>query len=437
MRMIAIAITTLLLAWTSAAPARLRGQSATSGSGTQPYPELRRWLDAVERHRSGEFDSPAVEVASWSEAELTRAAHDFSALSRFLVRAHARLRQTGRITSFSDKGRSILPGEAEKLLGLTSEEARSGDTTRLITRAVLLHTDVAIMLDDDRDRTTPVTAASANSAGLIVLDGRQQGLVDRPPHWRFSRTLLELPPHAAWRGEVPRRWYVATAAFMQGLSRLSDLVPHLERAQRLFPDDPDVLFAVGMLHEAMASPEVQDAAHETALPDGMKLGVLSARAHLGEARAAFRRALDQRPEFADARVRLGRVLDLLGRHDEAARELERVGLADGEMRLRYFAALFLGSAQEALGRHEAAAASFARAADLYPRAQSPHLALSRLARAAGNHAGAIAALEKVLALPADESARDDPWWQYLRPFGRNPTALIAKWRESVIDGVGR
>jgi tetratricopeptide (TPR) repeat protein len=131
------------------------------------------------------------------------------------------------------------------------------------------------------------------------------------------------------------------------------------------------------------------------------------------------------------------VLGLLGRHEDAARELEGVPLEGADDRLRYLAALFLGGAREALGQTETAVESFQRAAALYPAAQSPHVALSRLARAAGNHAAAVASLRTILVLPRDDSAREDPWWRYLRPRETESTALLAAWQRSVAGEAGR
>ena len=404
----------------------------------QGYSELRAWLDAIDQHRPGHFDRAAIDIGSWSEPKLSRVAEDLEQLSRFLVRAHARLRVSpGSLTSFTDKGRSISLADAEKLLGLTPDEARSGNLTRIVTRGVLLHSDISIMLDDDRDRLSSFAGSGGTPTALIVRDGRQLGLVDRPPHWTFSRTLLELRPEDGSFDEPTRGWYLAVAAFMQSRTRVADLVPHLERARRLFENDPDVLFATAMLHETMASPEVQDAVLEQPLPPGLKPLVTAARIHFGEARTFFRRAVERRPGFTEARIRLGRVLSLLGRHEDAVRELETVAMDGADDRLRYLAALFLGGAREALGRHQAAVESFQRAAALYPAAQSPHVALSRLARASGNHAGAVASLQKILVMPREESAREDPWWRYLRPGETDPAALLSAWRRSAGSEAGR
>ena len=74
--------------------------------------------------------------------------------------------------------------------------------------------------------------------------------------------------------------------------------------------------------------------------------------------------------------------------------------------------LFLGRAEEARGHDEAARAAFERASALYPNAQSPRLALSQIARRAGNRAAAQRELQAIAQLPDDERRREDPWWLY-------------------------
>src|SRR5205823_1786319 len=137
-----------------------------------------------------------------------------------------------------------------------------------------------------------------------------------------------------------------------------------------------------------------------------------ARAHLIRAEGFFRQALESEPEYAEARLRHGRMLGLLGRHQAAAGELRAAsGGLNGDAQ-QYYAALFLGAEEEALGHREGAQTSFERASAQYPRAQSPLIALSHLARRFGDRPGALAAIGRLMQLPPDESQRFDPWWQY-------------------------
>jgi len=78
----------------------------------------------------------------------------------------------------------------------------------------------------------------------------------------------------------------------------------------------------------------------------------------------------------------------------------------------YLAELFLGRAEETRGNDAAARAAFERASALYPKAQSPRLALSQIARRAGNRAAAQRELHALAELPNDQNQREDPWWLY-------------------------
>ena len=86
--------------------------------------------------------------------------------------------------------------------------------------------------------------------------------------------------------------------------------------------------------------------------------------------------------------------------------------------IRYFAAMFLGAAEEALAHDDAARGYYEQAAAMFPRAQSPRLALSALNASRGNRTAAIAAIAPLFALPTDAQYRDDPWWRYSTLQGR-------------------
>jgi hypothetical protein len=125
------------------------------------------------------------------------------------------------------------------------------------------------------------------------------------------------------------------------------------------------------------------------------------------------------------------VSGLLGGHDEAARELRRAGEAAREPRTRYFASLFLGVEEEALGRASAARAAFERAAELYPRAQSPYLALSQLARRRGERTDARRFIGEVWSRSNEDRLRDDPWPTYLTGIVTEPDVLLADVRSAL------
>ena len=226
---------------------------------------------------------------------------------------------------------------------------------------------------------------------------------------------------APGRDDMVRQWYRATAAWMQ--SREDHDTQHLDRARLMFPDDPDILFLSGCQRETYAAPHIQSAMRSAVFPSGMTSDVGSDRVELRLAEAFFRRALAANP-LPEAHLRLGRVLSLLERHADARVMLKQAIAGTGDPLLLYYGELFLGRAEEALANPDAARTSYMRAAELYPRAQSPRLALSQLARRSGDRAGALSAIAPVFSMPADEATRDDPWWSYHVAQGRNAGDLL-------------
>ena len=74
-----------------------------------------------------------------------------------------------------------------------------------------------------------------------------------------------------------------------------------------------------------------------------------------------------------------------------------------------------------------------RAAQLYPGAQTPRLALSALARRRGDRLGAQTEIRRVFDLPASPPARDDPWWTYHTAQARNADALLEELRQPFLE----
>lgn len=85
----------------------------------------------------------------------------------------------------------------------------------------------------------------------------------------------------------------------------------------------------------------------------------------------------------------------------------------------------LGSAEEAQAGYDAAGAAYERAAALFPRAQSPRLALSNLARRRGDLATALRAMRPLFDIAADDVQQDDPWWVYYTAHGRHAADLLS------------
>ena len=308
---------------------------------------------------------------------------------------------------------------------------RDGELHYVVRRGALLHTDLAIL---DRDivatPSKPVVSQSVapQSFTMDLTDGRQVDFRQSGVHWEIARMLLDnVAPRDQQKPEpgldpMVRDWYRATAAWMQ--RRGSHDTSHLEHARELLPNDPDILFLSGTQHETLADPTIQAAMRSAVVPNGVTFKIGSERDELRQADGFFKRALEIKPDAVETRLRQGRVQGELGRHAEAAILLEQATHAATSSPMAYYADLFLGAEREALGRFDAARSSYESAAALYPRAQSPLIALSQLARRSGDRAGALRSIEQLFVLPASRDEHDDPWWAYYLYQARDAEALI-------------
>jgi len=105
--------------------------------------------------------------------------------------------------------------------------------------------------------------------------------------------------------------------------------------------------------------------------------------------------------------------------------------------LRYYGELFLGAAREALGELDLARAWYSRAADLPPDAQSPHLALSALARRRGDRSAALQEIRRVFELSTRNDIHDDPWRTYHVSHARHADALYDELIRPFVPGTAR
>jgi tetratricopeptide (TPR) repeat protein len=415
---------------------------ASSAAQTPPdaVDRLEEWVEAIAAHTAGEGDAHAAIVGAWPHAEFARLFPYLEALLELIERPlKAEIRASVSPSLARRPGSDSLPrvstDDVERLRLLATRRLIQRDRSRFLQRAAILHTDVALrafgapVATSSSVGRTSVSHLGASATERVLArlpDGDYRGTVYGSLHWDLARLLVETAVVDDASRDFARRWYRATAATLSGDGAFGEGKPHFARALRLFPHDAALLFSHGCMQEAMASRGVQEFAGATVLPRGMYLDIASTRTHLRRAENLFREALAADPALVEARVRLARVAFNLGRAREAAERLE-VALPEAADRVvAYYAHLFLGDAAAALGQADRARQAFEVAAILFPDAQTPRLAVSRVLRAAGDPSAAIAALAPVWALPADAGSRYDPWWDYHRGAGRHVDSLFAE-----------
>lgn len=260
---------------------------------------------------------------------------------------------------------------------------------------------------------------------VLAADGRLEGYGSIVGHWQFGRFLLDSVRPDPSQDPMVALWYRGAAAHLVGTRAWGDLDLHLVEARQVLPRDAGILFYSGVLHEAFASPMAQGVVESTVLPGKTRFLVGSPEQELREAESSLRRALGVEPDCLEARLRLGRVLEQLGQHEKAATELRLVAANTDDSLLLYYARLFLGSAEGALGNTEAARECYEGAIALYAGAQSAHLALAQLMLQSGDRSSAVrATLEVLKRRDSGDSRREDPWRQYNDAPGRHADALF-------------
>jgi tetratricopeptide (TPR) repeat protein len=348
-----------------------RPADASRGQMPRPPDRFQQWLAAIDVYQPGDVGKIAIDVSTWTGPELEGVIADAKRHARTLAKTD--------------------PQRANQIL----------------VRGAALHADIARLVPEDN-----VRRSAAQKTAYVVNDGRWLGIRYISLHWQFGRSLLDSVTPEPSAEPAVRAWYLRTSADLLDMGQFAAALDHYARARQIFPADPDILFASGVLHERFGSTSLQAAAVSVAESNRGSAAVASGRAEIVRAERFYRDSLTHRPDHIEARIRHGRVLDNLGRPDDACEELRRAIAGGASGHLLYLAELFLGRAEEARGNDEAARAAFERASALYPNAQSPRLALSQIARRAGNRAAAQRELHALAELPGDQNRREDPWWLY-------------------------
>lgn len=426
------AVATCAIGLAVAAPASIVAQANRADGNAARLSQVRAWVAAAREHEPGALDDPARSINAWPERDLQTAVADVRAVVRLLAEAKRASERAGGIAGVSFLGRYFTAAEVQDLLGLADDQTRRWDANDLLKRGALLHADIAMLAppDDTRAAGRP---SSPDDVVYLYSDGRPLGIEFAGVHWRVGRALVgDVRPDPAGDAMV-RLWYQAMGSHLQSHHEFAHAAPLLAEGRRLFPRDGRILLYVGCIHESYAASRVQawvgSAQSGSYAPD-----VRSRRTELQQAEALFREAVKADPSLYEARLRLGRVLALLGRPDEALPHLRQARADASDEVMRYYADLFSGEAEGAAGDREASRAAYQRAAALFPGAQSARLALSHLARQDGDRAGALGAVQQVLAIPGDSARRDDPWWTYHEAHVPDASALLDELRDPFLGG---
>lgn len=443
----------LVVSWLLVAPA-IAGAQGASEEVSARITRFETWLSAVQQHRPGVLDDSVRLISTWNQQELRLIWVDVLTVvslvrqpdvSIFYVNEPVRAGQNTRQISpvATNRSQQVLygVGELRRLKAIAkrvSADGMPGPENDILKRGAMLHADMEMLVGRS---DAPASSARPGPAGatLRMDDGQQLGLTNTVSHWNMGRRLLDavrpVDSKTAFKtrpdpgaDDLVRRWYLAGCAYMLRTRFVE--VDQFSRALELFPNDPDVLFFVASVHEYFAGVRMQSVMRTMKAPRDVSFDIQEESAELRLAEQLYKRALERNPKLSEARVRLGRVLGLRGRHEDGVAQL-RQGLTADEPVLQFYGHLFLGAEFEALGNGAEARQSYERAAALAPTAQSPLLGLSRVAEHAGDTAAAREFVKRVLSLPPSEPERADPWWVYEIVQARGVDGLLADLRQRI------
>lgn len=385
------------------------------------------WIRLVEQHAAGENDEPIAALSRWTLRDLDAAQPFVNALMGVPLSTEPRRR---RRRALSVAELSAIRHQATQLKGRT-------DIDRFRKRAVMLHTDAALFGSFQMTVDQPVAAGLGvrnrftRRVDVMSQDGKVQQFQLANPHWDYARDLLASLPKGPHPDPMVATWYRAIGAHFMMKRSFAEAVDHFDSAREVVADAPDVLYGEACLQEIFGAPRIQDYAAVAMRQGVVILGVSSAQAHFKRAADMLRKALVGRPDFLEARLRLGRLLVEQKQYDAAINELGQVVQATEDRALRYYGLIFTGDALLSLDRAAEARAAFEQALAVYPRAQAARIGLAAAFRTMSDRQSAVQAVMATMSLPgASRGGSDEPWWNYYDGDEGSVDRLLAELRAS-------
>ena len=206
-------------------------------------------------------------------------------------------------------------------------------------------------------------------------------------------------------------WCRTAGTLLAASERMGDALRTYEQCLEWYPGDAWLQLGRGSVFESVAMllaalPPGATLAHGLDQPPDVDQLSEQAIGH-------YEMALKAAPELIEARLRLARVLLVRGDAARAAVTLLR-DRPNLETVLRYWASLIAGAVEEAREDYQRAATDYRTALQLYPKAQSAAIALSRvLAERLGRREEALATLRDSVSATVPRTMNDDPWKFYM------------------------
>lgn len=288
------------------------------------------------------------------------------------------------VTALADMPADVRYRSAQQVVG-----PRLTPLRRNLTQAVLaLHAELVFRQGESWTCDTGTRSFRENHP-----DGTRQLLAEG--HRSFESALLDaLRDNRPQDDDFLRTYYLTVMAYSRRY--YPGAVDCYRHAPPAIQKDAEMQLAFGAMHEGE---------WWTSQSEGWSLPVL--RPSLETAERAYRAAIEAAPALDEARLRLGRVLELAGKPAAALEVLHEVHpRLEGDF--DYLALLFEGEAHEQLGDLSAAAKSYSGAQSLRPHAESGIVAASWIAFLAGHRRVASDRIAGIGAAIANGGSRE-PW----------------------------
>jgi tetratricopeptide (TPR) repeat protein len=225
------------------------------------------------------------------------------------------------------------------------------------------------------------------------------------------RDYIEGMDDASSRRAFEKKWFLAVSHQLRDLHRYKSAWELLEEAREKFPEDLEIRMEIAAVWE------IEGCHDEARLLD--------------RAENEYRTILQIKPDLVEAHLRLGRVLQLQGRVEEATREIKSILDHADDARTELIAYILLGNIHNQRGELAKEVESFRAAVEIDPHSQIAALALSHALHRAGDLAGSQRIIERLLTRTESKSGNPNEWWSFQLASSEQLDSLLEDMREDL------
>jgi tetratricopeptide (TPR) repeat protein len=278
--------------------------------------------------------------------------------------------------------------------------------------------DSRIQMPEDRC----LRAAAMMHTDVVLVNEEAEPRAAAEFHLDVAERLIELIADEEIRERFRRHWLLILGYFYQmqipergGPGPFTSAKEFFDEAVKRFPDDAEVTFAAGTLYEWSGS------------QPGGEVG------HLKKASQLYEQALAVESGAVGALTRYGRVLEKLGRYDEAKLKLSKVVGLDADDFCTYTANLVLGNIAERHKDYPEAIEHYENALLLFPQWQVGYVALGHALHVSGRRQESAEVVEAGILLRPRFAEDYDGWGVYDHGMTGRFEPLWQQMREEAIS----